>query len=94
MKNAVVPTVVAHAAEVLVVGSLARESMRARGVPDDRISVVANTVDVARLAEAADALAPRRDALRAEAGIDADDSGAGAGFERRKPARSSSAKTE
>ena len=41
--------------------------------PDDRISVVANTVDVARLAEAADALAPRRDTLRAEAGIDADD---------------------
>ena len=73
MKNAVVPTVVGRAAEVLVVGSLARKSMRARGVPDDRISVVANTVDVARLAEAADALAPRRDALRVEAGIDADD---------------------
>ena len=73
VKNAVVPTVVGGAAEVLVVGSLARESMRARGVPDDRISVVANTVDVARLAEAADALAPRRDTLRAEAGIDADD---------------------
>ena len=73
VKSAVVPTVVGGAAEVLVVGSLARESMRARGVPDDRISVVANTVDVARLAEAADALAPRRDALRADAGIDADD---------------------
>jgi glycosyltransferase involved in cell wall biosynthesis len=73
VKNAVVPTVVGRAAEVLVVGSLARESMRARGVPDDRISVVANTVDVARLAEAADALAPQRDTLRAEVGIDADD---------------------
>jgi len=73
VKNAVVPTVVGRAAEVLVVGSLARKSMRARGVPDDRISVVANTVDVARLAEAADALAPRRDALRVEAGNDADD---------------------
>jgi glycosyltransferase involved in cell wall biosynthesis len=73
VKNAVVPMVVGRAAEVLVVGSLARESMRARGVPDDRISVVANTVDVARLAEAADALAPRRNTLRAEVGIDADD---------------------
>jgi glycosyltransferase involved in cell wall biosynthesis/GT2 family glycosyltransferase len=73
VKNAVVPTVVGHAAEVLVVGSLARESMRARGVPEDRISVVANTVDVARLAEAVDALAPRRDMLRAEADVDADD---------------------
>lgn len=73
VKNAVVPTVVGAAAEVLVVGSLARESMRARGVPDHRISIVANTIDVGRLADAADALAPRRDALRAEAGIDADD---------------------
>jgi glycosyltransferase involved in cell wall biosynthesis len=73
VKSAVVPTVVGAAAEVLVVGSLARESMRARGVPDDRITVVANTVDVARLAEAADALAPRRDTLRAELGIAADD---------------------
>ena len=49
VKNAVVPTVVGGAAEALVVGSLARDSMRARGVPDDRISVVANTVDVAPL---------------------------------------------
>lgn len=73
VKNAVVPTVVSHAAEVLVVGSLARESMRARGVPDDRISIVANTVDVARLAAAADTLAPRRGGLRAEAGIGDDD---------------------
>jgi len=73
VKSAVVPAVVGGAAEVLVVGSLARESMRARGVPDDRISVVANTVDVARLAAAADALAPRRDTLRAEMGLDAGD---------------------
>jgi glycosyltransferase involved in cell wall biosynthesis len=73
VKNAVVPTVVGGAAEVLVVGSLARESMRARGVPDERISVVANTVDVARLGEEADALAPVRGRLRAEAGIAEDD---------------------
>jgi glycosyltransferase involved in cell wall biosynthesis len=73
VKSAVVPTVVGHAAEVLVVGSLARESMRARGVSDDRISVVANTVDVGRLAEAADTLAPRRGELRADAGIAEDD---------------------
>jgi glycosyltransferase involved in cell wall biosynthesis len=69
VKNAVVPTVVDGAAEVLVVGSLARESMRARGVDADRISVVANTIDVARFGEAADELAARRDALRAEAGV-------------------------
>jgi hypothetical protein len=73
VKNAIVPAVVGGAAEVLVVGSLARESMRARGVPDERISVVANTVDVARLGEEADALAPARGRLRAEAGIAEDD---------------------
>jgi glycosyltransferase involved in cell wall biosynthesis len=73
VKNAVVPTVVGGAAEVLVVGSLARESMRARSVPDDRISVVANTVDVARLAEAADALASARESLRAEVGVAEED---------------------
>ncbi len=73
VKNAVVPTVVGGAAEALVVGSLARDSMRARGVPDERISVVANTVDVGRFGREADELAPDRGALRAEAGVGADD---------------------
>ena len=73
VKNAVVPTVVGGAAEVLVVGSLARDAMRARGVDDDRITVVANTIDVARFVRDADALAPRRAALRAESGIGAND---------------------
>jgi len=73
VKNAVVPTVVGGAAEVLVVGSLARESMRARGVPDDRISVVANTIDVGRFGRETDELATRRDALRADAGVAAED---------------------
>jgi glycosyltransferase involved in cell wall biosynthesis len=73
VKDAVVPTVVGGAAEALVVGSLARDSMRARGVPDDRISVVANTVDVRCFGREADALAPVRDALRAEARVAADD---------------------
>ena len=73
VKNAVVPTVVGGAAETLVVGSLARDSMRARGVPDDRISVVANTVDVGRFGREADELVSRRHALRAEAGVAAED---------------------
>ena len=73
VKNAVVPTVVGGAAEVLVVGSLARDAMRARGVDDDRITVVANTIDVAGFVRDADALAPRRAALRAESGIGAND---------------------
>jgi glycosyltransferase involved in cell wall biosynthesis len=73
VKNAVVPTVVGGAAEVFVVGTLARDSMVARGVEAERISVVANTVDVERLGREADELAPRRDALRAGAGIGPDD---------------------
>jgi len=73
VKNAVVPALVGGAAEVLVVGTLARESMLARGVDPDRISVVANTIDVARFGEAADELAARRGALRAEVGVAEDD---------------------
>jgi glycosyltransferase involved in cell wall biosynthesis len=73
VKSAVVPRVVDGAAEVLVVGSLARTSMLARGVDADRISVFANTVDVDALARDAGALAARRDALRAEIGVEPDD---------------------
>jgi glycosyltransferase involved in cell wall biosynthesis len=73
VKNAVVPTVVGGAAEILVVGTLAREAMLARGVDDERIAVVANTIDIDRFAREADALRPRRDELRAAAGIGADD---------------------
>ncbi|HET8741433.1 MAG TPA: glycosyltransferase [Gaiella sp.] len=69
VKGAVVPWVVGGAAEVFVVGTLARESMLARGVDPERVSVLANTVDVERLAREADALAQRRDALRDQAGL-------------------------
>ncbi len=73
VKNAVVPTVVGGAAEVLVVGTLARDAMRARGVPAERISVVANTIDVRRFGREANELVPRRNALRAEAGVAPED---------------------
>ena len=73
VKNAVVPTVVRGAAEVLVVGTLARESMLARGVPAEHLSVLANTVDVERFAREADALRGRRDELRRELGLAAED---------------------
>ena len=73
VKGAVVPAVVGGAAEVFVVGTLARESMLARGVDPERVSVVANTVDVERLARGADELAPRRDALRGEVGVEPED---------------------
>ena len=73
MKRAVVPAVVGGAAEVFVVGTLARESMVDRGIAEERISVVANTIDVDRFARESDALAARRDELRAETGIAPDD---------------------
>ena len=73
VKGAVVPAVVGGAAEVFVVGTLARESMLARGVDPERVSVVANTVDVERLAREAEELAPRRDALRGEVGVEPED---------------------
>jgi glycosyltransferase involved in cell wall biosynthesis len=73
VKGAVVPSVVAGAAEVLVVGTLAGESMLARGVDPQRVSVLANTVDVDRFAREADALAERRHALRAELGLEVED---------------------
>jgi glycosyltransferase involved in cell wall biosynthesis/GT2 family glycosyltransferase len=73
IRSVVVPSVVGGAAEVLVVGTLARASMLGRGVAADHISVVANTVDVDGLGRAADELADARGALRAQLGLEQDD---------------------
>jgi glycosyltransferase involved in cell wall biosynthesis len=72
-KWAVVPPVLRGAAEVLVVGRLARESMLMRGVPPQRISLFADTIDVRHFGAEADRLRAHRPALRAEAGLAADD---------------------
>jgi glycosyltransferase involved in cell wall biosynthesis len=73
VKGAVVPAIVRGAAHVLVVGSLARESMLARGADPARIDVFADTVDVAAFGARADALGPVREDLRRAAGIEPDD---------------------
>ena len=73
VKAAIVPSVVRGAAHVLVVGTLARESMLERGADPARLDVFADTIDVGAFAARADALAPRRETLRREAGIGADD---------------------
>jgi glycosyltransferase involved in cell wall biosynthesis len=73
VKGAVVPRTVRNAAEVLVVGTLARESMLARGVDPDRISLFADTIDPERFGSGVDRLRPRRDELRAAAGLEPDD---------------------
>ena len=69
VKEAMVPRMVAGAAEVLVVGRLAREAMLARGVPPERISLFADTIDAERFGREADRLAARRDELRAAVGV-------------------------
>jgi glycosyltransferase involved in cell wall biosynthesis len=73
VNGAVVPRVVRGAAGVLVVGSLARDSVLARGARADGIRVFANTVDVAGFGEQADALAGRRGELRRALGLVEDD---------------------
>jgi glycosyltransferase involved in cell wall biosynthesis len=69
VKKTVVPPIVRGASSVLVVGSLARESMLALGADRDRVRVFANTIDVGAWAERADSLANRRSELRAAFGL-------------------------
>ncbi len=73
VKGALVPPILGGAAEVLVVGTLARESMLARGVDPERISLFADTIDAGEFAAEADRLRARRDELRAEAGLGPED---------------------
>jgi glycosyltransferase involved in cell wall biosynthesis/GT2 family glycosyltransferase len=68
VKDTVVPSVVTNASGVLVTGTLARNSMVARGASPDRVRVFANTVDVDEFGARALALAPRREELRAALG--------------------------
>jgi glycosyltransferase involved in cell wall biosynthesis len=53
VKGALVPRLVRRAANVLVVGSAARDSVVARGADPERVRVFANTVDVHRWIERA-----------------------------------------
>jgi glycosyltransferase involved in cell wall biosynthesis len=56
VKRTVVPRLLRAAASVLVVGTAARESMTAYGAPPERVRVFANTIDVERWIERANAL--------------------------------------
>jgi glycosyltransferase involved in cell wall biosynthesis len=73
IKGAVVPRVVRGAAEVLVTGTLARESMVVRGAEPGRIGVFANTIDVPATIQLADGLSLRRSDLRRSFGLSEDD---------------------
>jgi glycosyltransferase involved in cell wall biosynthesis len=69
VKSAVVPRLLRRAASVLVVGTLARRSVVARGARPERVRVFANTIDVEGFAERAHGLAARRTELRHELGL-------------------------
>lgn len=73
VKRLVVPRVVRRAAWVLTVGTLARESVVARGADPARTGRFANTIDVAAVSARAEGLAPRRRELRAELGAHDED---------------------
>jgi glycosyltransferase involved in cell wall biosynthesis len=73
VKDAVVPWIVRGAARVLVVGSLARESMVARGARPDRIRIFANTIDVSGFRRRAEDLGANRAGLRTGFGLGTDD---------------------
>jgi glycosyltransferase involved in cell wall biosynthesis/GT2 family glycosyltransferase len=73
VKKTVVPPVVRNASGVLVTGTLARNSMVARGARPERVRIFANTVDVDAFAADAARLAPSRPELRATLGAGADD---------------------
>jgi glycosyltransferase involved in cell wall biosynthesis/GT2 family glycosyltransferase len=73
VKKTVVPPVVRNASGVLVTGTLARNSMVARGAQPERVRIFANTVDVDEFAADAERLAPSRPELRAGVGAGLDD---------------------
>ena len=73
VKGAIVPRIVRGAAGALVLGTLSRDSLVARGARPETVHVFANTVDVAAWGKRADELVAVRAALRHELGADADD---------------------
>ena len=64
VKGTVVPPIVERAAGLLVTGTLARDSMIARGAHPEHVRVFANTIDVEDFGEQTDRLAGRRAELR------------------------------
>jgi len=73
VKGTVVPPIVTNASGVLVTGTLARDSVVARGALPERVRVFANTVDVEDFGRRAAELAPRRAALRTALGAREED---------------------
>jgi glycosyltransferase involved in cell wall biosynthesis len=73
VKGTVVPPVVQRASGILVTGTLARDSMIARGAAPERVHLFANTIDVDAFGEAAARLEGRRRELRSALDAGPDD---------------------
>jgi glycosyltransferase involved in cell wall biosynthesis len=73
VKGAVVPRVVRGAAGALVTGTLARQSMVARGAAPERVRIFANTIDVEEFGDRSARLAENRPGLREALGATPDD---------------------
>jgi glycosyltransferase involved in cell wall biosynthesis len=73
VKGTVVPPIVERAAGLLVTGTLARDSMIARGAHPERVRVFANTIDVEDFGEQADRLAGRRPDVRRTLQVEPED---------------------
>jgi glycosyltransferase involved in cell wall biosynthesis len=73
VKGAIVPRIVRGAAGALVLGTLARDSLVARGARPESVRVFANTVDVDDWGRRAEGLASARGALRRGLGAGEDD---------------------
>jgi glycosyltransferase involved in cell wall biosynthesis len=73
VKGAVVPRIVRGAAGALVLGTLSRESLIARGARPEHVRVFANTIDVATWSARAHGLVGQRAELRRALGVEEDD---------------------
>jgi glycosyltransferase involved in cell wall biosynthesis len=73
VKGTVVPPIVERAAGLLVTGTLARDSMLARGAHAERVRIFANTIDVEAFGARADRLAGSRPELRRALGAGQED---------------------
>jgi glycosyltransferase involved in cell wall biosynthesis/GT2 family glycosyltransferase len=73
VKGTVVPPIVERAAGLLVTGTLARDSMIARGAHAERVRIFANTIDVEAFGDRADRLAGSRPELRRALGAGQED---------------------
>ena len=73
VKGTVVPPIVERAAGLLVTGTLARDSMIARGAHAERVRIFAHTIDVEAFGDRADRLAGSRPELRRALGAGQED---------------------